>query len=177
MGKKIILQEGDRFGRYTYIKHDISKRLSNGKLETYVIVKCDCGIIKSIKLSPLKSGLVVSCGCYHKEVGSKKCFIHGENRKSITEYTTWCGMKGRCNNPNHTSYKNYGAKGIKVCERWNQYENFLKDMGRKPGPEYTLDRIDGTKGYSKDNCRWETRSTQNSNRRPYTRRKSKLNEQ
>jgi hypothetical protein len=176
MAKKINLEQGQRFGRYTFIEDDISKRQSNGKLVRYVKAKCDCGIIKSIQLAHLRNGMVVSCGCFHKENAIKIHTTHNEDRQSITEYTTWQGMKQRCNNPNSISYPNYGALGIKVCDEWNDYINFLKDMGRKPGPEYTLDRIDGTKGYSKDNCRWETRSVQNSNRRPYTRTKRKLNE-
>jgi hypothetical protein len=176
MRQRIEIQEKQKFGRYTFIKDDEPYRQPNGKLTRKIIVKCECGKIKSVQLSSLIRGIVVSCGCFHKENASKKHKIHGENRKAITEYTTWQGMKTRCNNPKSTSYSNYGGKGIKVCERWNKYVNFLEDMGRKPGLEYTLDRIDSSKGYSKDNCRWETRSVQNSNRRPYTRRYKKEND-
>ncbi len=83
-----------------------------------------------------------------------------------SEYRSWAGMKSRCNNPNHSNYHYYGGRGIKVCSRWNQsFKAFLADLGRKPYPKYTLDRIDNSGGYKPSNCRWTTQSEQRKNSR------------
>jgi hypothetical protein len=79
------------------------------------------------------------------------------------EYRTWVGMKARCYKPSSAAYYKYGARGITVCERWQTFENFLADMGPKPTPKHTLDRIDGSKGYSPDNCRWASHTEQQRN--------------
>jgi hypothetical protein len=84
--------------------------------------------------------------------------------KEKAEHYIWRTMLARCNNPTAKNYEYYGAQGIKVCKRWCKYENFLVDMGERPSTDYSLDRIDNTKGYSKSNCRWATRSEQQKNK-------------
>lgn len=86
-------------------------------------------------------------------------------RKRGPTYATWGSMKRRCNNPNASNYHLYGGRGIGYTDDWEYYDNFLKDMGERPSSDYSLDRIDNSKGYSKDNCRWATRSEQASNKR------------
>jgi hypothetical protein len=76
---------------------------------------------------------------------------------------TWKSMRTRCNNPRAINYHNYGGKGIIVCSRWDSFENFIEDMGDKPTPQHSLERIDGKGNYEPSNCRWATRSEQNSN--------------
>lgn len=83
----------------------------------------------------------------------------------LPEYVVWKSMRTRCNNPNTLSWKRYGGRGIKVCERWNSYDTFLSDMGQRPSPNHTLDRRDNAQGYDPSNCRWATRKEQSENTR------------
>lgn len=73
-------------------------------------------------------------------------------------------MRERCNNPNHNGYRYYGGRGISVCQRWDHFPLFALDVGERPSPQHTLDRVDGSKCYAPDNVRWATREEQNKNR-------------
>lgn len=81
-----------------------------------------------------------------------------------TLYRTFIDMHRRCYNPNRIAYKNYGAKGVIVCESWHSFENFIKDLGPKPTPKHTLDRIDPKGNYEPSNCRWITKSENSKNK-------------
>lgn len=90
-----------------------------------------------------------------------------------SEYTAWYNMKARCLKKTHPSYKNYGGRGITVCKEWeDSFLQFYKDMGAKPSPELSIDRIDNSKGYSKDNCRWADYCVQAQNTRLHKTNKS-----
>lgn len=97
---------------------------------------------------------------------------HGHSKigKVSKIYKVWISMNSRCNNPKNKSYQYYGGRGIKVCERWsnknpNGFQNFIKDIGNKPGPNYSIDRVNNNLGYSLDNCRWSTKKEQNTNQK------------
>lgn len=99
--------------------------------------------------------------------------MHHESMNRTPEYNSWADMRGRCRDPFNASYKRYGGRGIKVCDRWNAndgsgYLNFLADMGRKPSPQHSLDRIDPDGEYCPENCRWATIKEQNMNKKSTT---------
>jgi hypothetical protein len=128
-----------------------------------ILCKCICGTIRSINVGNFKSGRSKSCGCLTIEKTKESLTSHGLADKHPM-YQTWLGMRARCNNKKHVSYRNYGGRGITVCERWNKFENFYADMGDRP-EGLSLDRVDNSRGYSPENCKWSTASEQRSNSR------------
>lgn len=127
------------------------------------LCRCDCGAESVAYAGNLRSGKTKSCGCNQNNGASGR--THGLS-DSAPEYKTWAGIKRRCFNKNDKAYPAYGGSGITVCDRWStSFEAFFSDMGPKPGPEYSIDRIDGTRGYEPGNCRWATDTQQARNRR------------
>ena len=133
--------------------------------------RCACGALVRVTAAHLTVGHTLSCGCLQREeaqrIGSLPKTRHGEAGKT-PEYSSWRNMLGRCYNEKHQSYEDYGGRGIAVDTRWrgrDGYESFLADMGRRPGPGYSLERKKNELGYSKENCVWATRLEQNSNTR------------
>lgn len=155
MGRKRLDLVGKRFGRLVVV----AKAGLNKWNQQLWNCKCECGKNKIIIGNNLQKGHTKSCGCFRRE----KTTTHGMG--FIPENWIWRSMKTRCSNENEIGYKNYGGRGIKVCNRWLKFENFFEDMGLRPSSKHTLERVDNEKGYCPENCIWDTRTNNNRNQR------------
>lgn len=129
--------------------------------------KCDCGNKHEATIANVKSGSVTSCGCVGKTIRITHGFTRGDRHGIMAKlYGAWSTMIQRCTNPALKCWKNYGGRGITVCNRWrNSFENFFSDMGLRPSGKHTLDRKNNDLGYSPQNCKWATWKEQANNRR------------
>lgn len=151
---------GQRFGRLTVIE----KAKNIGEYTTWKC-KCDCGNMLITRGNSLKSGRTKSCGCYNHEVRiNQKIFLtHGMSK--TRQFVIWYHILERCHNVKDKEYKNYGGRGITVCNKWLTFEGFWEDMQEGYSDKLTIDRIDTNKGYYKENCKWSTPTQQANNRR------------
>lgn len=150
---------GMTFGRLT-VRELIGRRGKQGVLAW--LCDCECGGTCEVVTADLKKGIQKSCGCYIREVSAKRLMTHGLGHSR--EYRIWGLMISRCTDPDNIGWRHYGGKGIHVCQRWlDSVSNFVEDMGPRPSPQHSIDRLDSTKDYSPDNCRWATKKEQSRN--------------
>lgn len=151
---------GSKFHRLTVIE----RVAQDGKGPVKWLCRCNCGKEIVVESYQLTTGGTKSCGCLRVENFVGMSTKHG--MRKAPEYNSWDAMIQRCCNPNTKRYHYYGGRGITVCERWrNSFENFYADMGPKPTPKHSIDRINNDGNYEPGNCRWATQSEQNFNTR------------
>lgn len=158
MGKKLNLT-GHRYNRWTVL-HESGK---DNHGATFWTCRCDCGTTGRVRTTHLRLGVSKSCGCLQREVAAKMKTTHGLHRHPL--YDVWNAIHRRISNPDDPGYKNWGGRGIQVCERWSSLEAFIEDMGPSYRKGLSIDRIDNDGNYEPGNCHWTTSVVQQRNRR------------
>lgn len=155
-GTQPLALAGNSYGNWTVLRQ-VDRPAGRRQQGTFWLCQCNCGFERVYAGGGIRANRLNAKGC-------ERCRSHGatKGRSESATYTTWRGMMERCNNPNHVRYDLYGGRGIKVCQRWGSFANFVADMGGRP-LGMTLDRIDNSKGYEPGNCRWATAHTQMQN--------------
>ncbi|WP_042297110.1 hypothetical protein [Paraburkholderia bannensis] len=156
---------GRRFGRLR-----VTRQAQNIGRDVAWSCVCDCGEALNVRGAALRRGNTSSCGCLHREqliarnqlALARTTKTHGMS--STRTFRIWVGMRRRCADPRIKCFRNYGGRGVRVCERWASFENFLADMGEAPA-HMSIDRIDVNGNYEPGNCRWATPAIQSRNKR------------
>lgn len=157
---RIKNRTGQRYGRWLVLGYTGS----DSRGQSTWLCKCDCGNHSVISQNNLGSGASLSCGCLHDEMLSEYSTSHGLAHRT-PEYNTWVAMRQRCRNPKNQNYPIYGGRGITIDPAWEDFAVFLRDVGPKPSPKHSLDRINPDGNYEKGNVRWATQIEQCNNLR------------
>lgn len=155
---------GRRFGRLVAVREGkiVRRQYPSGqKRQVYWVCVCDCGKGTETPADNLRKGKSKSCGCLHRERVGDRVRTHG--MRHTPEYTTWAHIIGRCGNPNHISFANYGGRGVQC--KFKTFEEFVGHVGRRPSKKHSIDRINNDGHYEPGNVRWAVKTTQVRNRR------------
>jgi len=157
MGRKALDLTGKQFSDWSVLH-----RTENIGAQAAYLCRCKCGVERSVRSSQLAKGHSTGCGCARANRLGDRVRKHGKSKHPL--YGTWRSMRERCRSPNHFAYHRYGGRGIKVCERWNDFDAFLGDVEPTWRPGLTLDRIDNDGDYTPENVRWRTPKEQSANK-------------
>jgi len=156
---KLIDLTGQTFSLLTVIQREENSKHGHSMWKC----RCVCGNETIVLGSNLVRSHTTSCGCFSLKSRSLRSTTHGMTDSK--EYSVWNEMNQRCSNPKSSAYYKYGSRGIKVCERWKNFENFIADMGMRPADKPTIERVNNNGNYEPGNCIWATRKTNTRNRR------------
>lgn len=153
-----MIEAGQRFGRWVAV----CAASYGGKGHRKWLCRCDCGVAREVSVPTLTSGASRSCGCLQRDVATRTSTVHGG--AGTPEYRAWKHMRGRCVDPHDKRYANYGARGIVVCDRWHDFALFLADLGPRPTPSHSLERLKVDGNYEPGNVVWATIKEQSRNK-------------